>query len=186
MLFLLKRDWRSALAALAGLVALGAGLRGVVHDPTPFDATPRNLALGVAACALILISDVLGNGLLWLLCGDRYRDRCLELAGVFRGQSIPAILAGSLMAGLGEELVFRGLGTGPVYLVAAAFVFGALHYIRRSLWPFTVWACYEGLLFAAALMLTGSLCVTMTAHFLHDLVGFLVFRYVNRLGERGA
>jgi membrane protease YdiL (CAAX protease family) len=39
---------------------------------------------------------------------------------------------------------------------------------------------YEGLLFAAAMYATGELAVTMTAHFLHDLTGFLLFRFLTR------
>jgi hypothetical protein len=37
-----------------------------------------------------------------------------------------------------------------------------------------------GLLFAAAMYLFGELFVTMTAHFLHDVAAFLVFRWLNR------
>jgi membrane protease YdiL (CAAX protease family) len=85
------------------------------------------------------------------------------------------------MAGLGEELVFRGLSTDGRYLIASAVAFGLLHHIRRSLWPFTLWAVWEGLLFAAALWYFEALSVTMTAHFLHDLAGFLIFRHLNAL-----
>ena len=189
MLFLLKRTWPSALAALAVLVALGTGLRCLVPAPTPFDFSPVNLAIGVAVFAAVLASDGFVHGLL-LRFGDRYWQRYQELAAVFRGQKTPAMLAGALMAGLGEELVFRGLSTDLIYLMSGAVVFGALHHIRRSIWLFTVWSVWEGMLFAVALMLTGSLCVTMTAHFLHDLAGLLVFRHVNRRfntahGERG-
>jgi membrane protease YdiL (CAAX protease family) len=84
------------------------------------------------------------------------------------------------MAAVGEELVFRGLSLAPAYLIPAAIVFGLLHHIRASLWLFTVWAVYQGLLFAAALYLTQALAVTMTAHFLHDLAGFLLFVRLNR------
>ena len=56
-----------------------------------------------------------------------------------------------------------------------------MHHVRRPLWPFTVWAVWEGLLFAAALWYFEDLAVTMTAHFLHDFAGFLIFRRLNRL-----
>jgi membrane protease YdiL (CAAX protease family) len=55
-----------------------------------------------------------------------------------------------------------------------------LHHVRRSLWPFTVWAVFQGLLFGTALHATGVLCVPMVAHFLHDLAGFGIFHYLNR------
>jgi membrane protease YdiL (CAAX protease family) len=97
------------------------------------------------------------------------------------------MLAGSLMAGLGEEPLFRGLATDPLVLAGLAVLFGVLHHIRWSLWPFTLWAIYEGLLFAAALYGTGNLFVTMVAHGLHDLTGFWIFRaQARRLPERPA
>jgi hypothetical protein len=63
--------------------------------------------------------------------------------------------------------------------VPAAVAFGLLHHVRRSLWPFTPWSIWEGLLLAAGLFYTGNLAATMVGHFLHDVIGFLVFRYVN-------
>ena len=91
------------------------------------------------------------------------------------------VLIGALMAGVGEELVFRGASLSQTYLFGGAVVFGLLHHIRRDLWPFTIWAVWQGLLFATALYLTELLFVTMVAHFLHDFIGFLIFRYINRL-----
>ncbi len=85
--------------------------------------------------------------------------------------------AGALLAGLGEELVFRGIAAEPLFLTGLAVLFGLLHHVRRSLWPFTFWSIYEGTLFAVAVCLTGSLWVTMVAHLLHDLAGFLAFRF---------
>ena len=81
---------------------------------------------------------------------------------------------GGLMAGCGEELVFRGLSLEPGWLMLLAVLFGCCHSVRRSLFPIALWAVYEGLLLAAALLWTQSLLVTMIAHFLHDLVGFLL------------
>jgi membrane protease YdiL (CAAX protease family) len=151
-----------------------------LSDVPPIDPTPGAFLLGLAVVAGVLCSDSLIHGLCWLIFGELYLRHYRKLAGVFRGQTTAALLAGAGMAGLGEELVFRGLGTGPVYLVGAAVAFGLLHHIRWALWPFTLWSVLEGLLFALALYLTQNLVVTMTAHFLHDSAGFLIFRYFNR------
>jgi membrane protease YdiL (CAAX protease family) len=186
MLFLLKRTWAGSLAGLVVLAALGLGLRRVVPDPTPFDFSLEALRLGVLAFGLVLASDGLIHGLLSVALGERYLRRQRELADVFEGQTVAALVAGAVMAGVGEELVFRGLGTGPAYLTASAVVFGLLHHVRAALWPFTAWAVWEGLLFAAALHLTGNLAVTMAAHFLHDTAGFLLFRYLRRARKRAA
>jgi len=64
-------------------------------------------------------------------------------------------------------------------------VFGLLHHIRRELWPFTLWAMWEGALFGVVLGWTGVLGVAILAHFLHDLIGFLIFRYVRGRTEEG-
>jgi membrane protease YdiL (CAAX protease family) len=180
MLFLLKRHWTSGLLGLAILALLGIALRSLFHDGPPVTPTLTAALLGAAAFAVVVSSDVALHGLFLVVFGAPYRRRHRELTEVFRTQSIAAILVGAAMAGLGEELVFRGLAIGPIYLVAAAILFGLLHHIRRSLWPFTLWAMWQGLLLAGAVFLTGDLFVSMVAHFLHDLTGFLIFRYLNR------
>jgi membrane protease YdiL (CAAX protease family) len=177
MLFLLKRSWQTALAGLIVLTALGLGLRALLPEPTPLGLSAEQVLLGVAVFAAVLGSDALLHGLLLLLFGAAYRRRHRQLVEVFRGQGGAALLLGALMAGVGEELVFRGVGTEPLALVAAAVLFGLLHHL---LWPFTLWAVYQGLLFALAVHLTQALTVTMVAHFLHDLAGFLLFAHLNR------
>jgi membrane protease YdiL (CAAX protease family) len=185
MLFLLKRTWPGGLAGLAVLALCGLALRHVLGEVPPFAPSWQHLLLGVAVVGGVLVSDVSLHGLLCLVFGESYRRRHRELAAVFRGQTFAAILAGAAMAGLGEELVFRGLSDDGRVLVAAALVFGLLHHVRRSLWPFTLWAAWQGLLFAAALWYFRALSVTMTAHFLHDFAGFLIFRRLNAARPAG-
>jgi membrane protease YdiL (CAAX protease family) len=180
MFFLLKRTVAGGLAGLVALALLGVGLRRLVPDVPSLNLTSAALLTGLAVCGGVLVGDGLVHGALLLLFGEAYRSRYRELAALFRGQSIAALLTGGLMAGLGEELVFRGCGLGPVYLLAMAVVFGAAHHIPGSLAPFTVWFTWEGVLFALAMLLTGELVACMTAHFAHDCLGFLIFRHENR------
>jgi membrane protease YdiL (CAAX protease family) len=180
MLFLLKRRWQDSLLALVLLVILGLGLRSLSSARPLLDFSGSSILLGVLLFAGVLFSDGLLHGLVCLTFGESYRRRQRELVNVFRGQSYAAMVLGALMAGAGEELVFRGVSLHPAYLAGGAVVFGLLHHIRRDLWPFTLWAIFQGLLFAGALYLTEALCVPMTAHFLHDLAGFLVFRLLRR------
>jgi membrane protease YdiL (CAAX protease family) len=186
MLFLLKARWTTACLGLAVLTLLGIVLKVVGHARGwPEGASPGVTAtavlIGIGAVAIVLTSDGVVHGLSCLVFGEKYLRRYRELAGLFRGQTYAAIVAGALMAGIGEELVFRGLSLSPIYLFGGAVVFGLLHHVRRDFWPFTIWAIWEGMLFAAALYATEMLCVTMFAHFLHDLIGFLIFRHVNRV-----
>jgi membrane protease YdiL (CAAX protease family) len=182
MLFTLKRRWTSALLGLACLSLIGLIIRAFQLG-APVELSARAVWLGLVVFALVLVSDAAIHGILCWLWAAGYRRRHRELALVFRGQSIVALLLGALMAGVGEELVFRGGSLSPIYLFGGAVVFGLLHHIRRELWPFTLWAVWQGVLFAAALCITEMLCVTMVAHFLHDCIGFLVFRYLNRVGS---
>jgi membrane protease YdiL (CAAX protease family) len=180
MLFLLKRRWPTAVLGLLILCSLGLLFRWLLRSGPDFSFSLPNVALGAAVFTAVVCSDLILHGLFSLLFGELYRNRYRELAAVFQGQSARAVLAGAAMAGLGEEVLFRGLSTELIFLLPAAVVFGALHHIRRPLWPFTFWAMYQGVLFALALAWSGALCVTMTAHFLHDFCGFLVFRHINR------
>jgi membrane protease YdiL (CAAX protease family) len=180
MLFLLKRTWLPALLAGVFLALVGLGLRPIVPAPTPFDFSWPHVELGVVVWACVLTSDAVIHGVLLFVFRDAYRRRHRELSGFFRDQRTSAILAGALMAGVGEELVFRGLSLDPVALGFSAVAFGLLHHIRLELWSITIWSMWQGVLFALALTWTGSLCVTMTAHFLHDASGFLLFRWLNR------
>jgi membrane protease YdiL (CAAX protease family) len=187
MLFLLKRTWQGSLAGLAVLLLLALGLRYGLGGGTPLEATFQAVGLGLMVFAGVVGSDGLLHGFFGWVGGAFYRQRFQDLVGVFRQQSIGAMVAGSLMAGVGEEPLFRGVGTNPLVLAGAAILFGLLHHMRWTLWPFTVWAIYEGFLFAVALYLTGNLIVTMVAHFLHDLVGFWIFRYeANRVAKKAS
>jgi membrane protease YdiL (CAAX protease family) len=179
VLFLLKRTVATALVGLLALVPLGVALRSRLPDAPPLHFIPGLVLLGVAVCGGVLASDGLIHGVLLLVFGEAYQKKHLELAAVFRGQSLPAMLTGALLAGAGEELVFRGLGTSLTYLLPAALLFGLMHHIRWSLTYVTLWSIWEGVLFALVLYVTGELLVTMVAHFLHDLLGFLIFRRLN-------
>ena len=176
MLFLLKRTWRAALAGFVLLTLLGLALRQVAPAPLELTISLADVGWGAVVVGCVLISDGTIHGLLTLLAGERYQRRYRELAGLFRSQTFAAILLGSLMAGVGEELCFRSLDGGAIYLFSSAVVFGLLHHINRSLVLITIWSVWQGVLFATAMLMFQRLGVTMTAHFLHDFVGFLIFR----------
>lgn len=179
MLFLLKRTVPGSLLGLLVLALLGLTVRHFQTQPVPLEFSWSLALTGVGIVAVVLCSDGLLHGSLWLLFGKPYLRRYEQLAGVFRRQSYAAMICGALMAAVGEELVFRGCGGTAAYLLPAAVVFGLLHQIRWDLWPFTLWSIWEGTLFALALLYTGQLLTTMVAHFLHDLIGFLIFHHLN-------
>jgi membrane protease YdiL (CAAX protease family) len=187
MLFLLKCRWQDSLGALIVLVFLALCLRQLLHlwfvafpnfwGGPRLDNSWHAALAAVAVFALVICSDGIIHFTLLLGWGTSYRVRFRELAGLFRKQKYGDMLAGAVMAGLGEELLFRGISLEPAVLVATSILFGLLHHVRRRLWPFTLWSIYQGLLFAVVVYLTGNLFITMVAHFLHDFCGFVVFHW---------
>src|SRR4051812_10859698 len=104
MFFLLKRTVAGSLPALLLLSLLGAIVRHFQTDPVPLGLTWSGVGMGALVCGVMLCSDGLIHGSLWLLLGERYLSRYRQLAGLFRQQSYPALVCGALMAGIGEEL----------------------------------------------------------------------------------
>ena len=178
MLFRLKLRWWTALAAL--VVLCGCALlsrRGLPH-PTPFGEA-RHLVNGVMAAGVMLCIDGAIHGVAVLAAGRAYLDRFQQLHATFAAQSWDAIACGSLLAGLGEEIVFRGLDARPAWLFVSAVAFGVCHRCREHAWYFTLWAVWEGIALGALVVATGVLIPAMVAHTVHDLLGFAYFRRLN-------
>lgn len=187
MIFLCKHDWRRSLCAtlvlLAGTCLLGAGAWCVPVDGS--GSWAWTVLLGGAAGAAALAVDGLLQGVFTRYGGESYRIAFLKFAAAVRGpMRLRESAAGAVMAGLGEEPLFRGLllpgalaaGLPPWLAVAlVAWVFAAAHTIPNQAPLFWWWGYWEGVLFGIAFVLTGSLIVPMIAHALHDLAGYLAF-----------
>lgn len=187
MLFTVKNRLGLTLLLLAVFVAAALWLRAWLglNWSLQFEAAQvRDLLL---AFVIVAASDGLVHLLLERLLGERYLLRYRALADYFRPQHAPQMLAGGLLAG-GEELFFRGVivewlhasaGMPPAAaVVLAALAFGLAHLIpQRLLWPFALWAVWEGVLLGGVFVLSGSLAVVVVLHVLHDIVGFAIFAY---------
>jgi membrane protease YdiL (CAAX protease family) len=191
MLFWAKKTTARGLLTLLVLVAVTYGLSIAAGVSPTSRLGPLALRLGVVAWLVILASDfVIHTALTWL-GGDRYRKFGVEFQGYFDGMTPAACLVGGLVAGLGEEPLFRGvllpLFSAPspaVGLLVTALLFGAAHFIRPSLRLLAVWAAWQGVLLGSAFLLTGSLAAVMLAHFLHDTTAFLAITTSrNRSGD---
>ena len=72
-------------------------------------------------------------------------------------------------------------------IAVTALIFGLLHLIpRRRLWPFAVWAVWEGALLGGIYVWSGSLLVVVVLHTLHDAGGFGLFAIQRRMAEARA
>lgn len=89
----------------------------------------------------------------------------------------------SILAGLGEELLFRGALQGWIRLLwnpsgacaLAALLFGLLHFVNL---PYVLLALVLGLYLGGLYELTGSLVAPILVHALHD---FLALVYLTRI-----
>lgn len=176
MLFLIKRRFGTAAAALAAFVAVGCAARPFVPYPTPLELSLRAVGTGLLAGLGMLGLDGLIYTAAGLLGCKGLREEFARLRQMFRGQSWAAIVAGSLLAGVGEELVFRGLDARVAFLSLSAFAFGLCHHLPRVGWSSTAWAVWQGVLLGGLVAWSGNLAVCMAAHAAHDFAGFAVFR----------
>jgi uncharacterized protein len=173
------RLWVFALGvAFEGGLALLALLLGWLLGTPPladFRWSASDAALGAAAAvpmlALFLLIERYPAGPLGRI--RRFLDEVVR--PLFRKSSPLELAVISLLAGLGEEMLFRGviqaalqgwLGPLPALLLASA-LFGLLHPITAT---YVVLAAVLGLYLGGVWMLTGNLLVVIVTHALYDFV----------------
>jgi membrane protease YdiL (CAAX protease family) len=175
--------------AEGGLIVV-AVLIGRWVDAPPFARfrwSLGGLAWGIAATAPLLL------GLRWCLA-TRWAPvaRLVALVRERIGPSIsglgPARLAlVALLAGLGEEALFRGVAqealSGPLPgwagLLAASALFGMAHWVSAT---YAVLAAAIGLYLGALFLLSGNLLVPIVTHALYDLVALCILARMKPVG----
>ncbi len=152
---------------------------------------PAPLLMGVAATVPTLGLLVLSMRATWRPLA-RIREVVEgSLAPLFRHCSWDELLALALLAGVGEELLFRGVlqtwatgKLGPISaLILASIVFGLAHSITRA---YAVLATGMGLYLGALLLWTDELIVPIVVHTLYDFIALmLVVRRARSADEDG-
>ena len=105
---------------------------------------------------------------------------------LFKGTSIPEFAAIAALAGLGEELLFRGLLQGAlagwlsshidpqaavlIALITASLVFGLLHFITPM---YAILCVLVGIYLGGLWIWTGNLLVPIVVHALYDFVALV-------------
>jgi hypothetical protein len=142
----------------------------------------RAIGLGVAAgigCGLINL--LVHRSILFCSTRGTYAGRFERFAIDVIGRMRPVdAVAGGVMAGLGEEPLFRGVlvpafGSPAIGVTVAAIVFGLAHYLKRDYLGFLLWGMCEGVLFGTMFVVTDSIVVPAVAHGIFDTVGFIYF-----------
>lgn len=106
-----------------------------------------------------------------------------DIFPVVRGASLAELVVGASMAGLAEELFFRGVLQPRIGLFGANVVFGILHGPSRGLLPLAVWAGVAGYVLGLLYDATGNLALPTLVHALYDLVALLYVRYFWRVSK---
>jgi membrane protease YdiL (CAAX protease family) len=96
---------------------------------------------------------------------------------LFEHVSLWHIVLISAIAGLGEELLFRGVLQPLVGLPAASLVFGAVHVGGRGFLGYGIWAACIGALFGWLMVETGGLLAPIVAHAVYDALALAYVRY---------
>jgi hypothetical protein len=91
-----------------------------------------------------------------------------EIFPLFRGMSVPQLTLLAAAAGLGEELLFRGVIQEELGLGIASVLFGLLHGPTRELWPLALWAAVAGAALGVLYQVSGNLFVPALSHALYD------------------
>jgi membrane protease YdiL (CAAX protease family) len=141
-------------------------------------------AIGYGVAAAVPVLTAVGAMYRWPI-GPLRGLRTLSrryLAPLFSQLSLPEKAAVALAAGIGEELLFRGLvqaglasaiggeNGAIIALVIASLMFGACHWLSNT---YAVLATLMGFYFGGLLLLTGNLWTPMIAHATYDLVALV-------------
>jgi len=146
-----------------------------------YKITPLFALLAIATSALLL-KAVRG----WRKADAAGRERTLMLYGAEDRAQLRWLLATAVCAGVGEEIIYRGVLfalvtrlTGSVLLgMAISIVFFALAHVAQG-FKSTILAGLFGLMFHLFCLLTGSLAAAMIVHTIYD--GGLFIRFYREL-----
>ena len=180
---------RLAILFEGGLVVLAVALGWLFGFP-PADLIQwrwQAVALGAAASVPLVLLLVAGDWVPFLRLASLERIIDKLLVPLFRRCTILEFAIISLLAGLGEEMLFRGLlqeglsrwwggDIGPwLALVVASLLFGIMHAVTPA---YALLATAIGLFLGWLWIETGNLLVPITTHAVYD---FLALVYMVRL-----
>lgn len=185
-----------AILVEGGLGILAAAIGWLIGEP-PLWMIRANLAdLLLGALAAV---PLVGGGYLLMRRPPPFLQPLRELvdtlvAPMFRGCTVLELAAVSALAGLGEEMLFRGViqhslaagigGTGGLWigLLVASALFGAAHAI--SPW-YAVLAGLTGVYLGGLWLASDNLLVPVVAHGLYDFVALVYLVKIREAAKQG-
>ena len=161
-----------ALVSEAALAAIAIVVARCVGVPLAWGEPLRDTFIGIGAAGVLA---VVNHALLkhapstWIVNGVRavYHEVLVPVFGALPPYAIGVI---GTAAGLGEELLFRGVLQPLIGWVAASLAFGLAHSGSRGMLPFAAWASIMGAALGGLAMATGGLTAPVVAHGLYDVL----------------
>jgi hypothetical protein len=128
---------------------------------------------GLAAIQFVLLRIVPERGPVRAL-RRLYRELLFPL---FRASTPLEILVISMLAGIGEEVLFRGAMQPEWGLIATSVIFGAFHVGGRLTAVLGIWAACTGALLGWLAIATGGLLAPIVAHIAYDALALSYLRW---------
>jgi hypothetical protein len=159
------------MVILATMLMMLSGSPTNLNDWYPSDEFLQESLLGILLGAVGAMSA-------WAMTSQitafiRLRNRLIAMMR-FEALKLWHALAFGVMAGVPEEILFRGAVQPQLGLILTALVFGALHAIS---WIYFVYAAGAGLLLGLMVEWRGNLWAATTAHFAYDAGVFLLLTW---------
>lgn len=182
-----------ALAAEGLLIPLAFGLAWLLGQSPwedfhwPLGTLLLAIAFTAPLVALLALFTALGPG--WFRALEDIVRPAVD--ALFRGQGRAVVILAALLAGVGEELLFRGVlqawlaeGLGPwIGLGVASLVFGFMHAVSPA---YFVVATVMGLYLGALYHFTGNLVLASLVHAIYDWIAIeFVLRRIDRDPDDG-
>jgi len=159
------------------MIVIGMVWVGILRDLNVLDEWyPRvNIALEIG---IGVVAGLMGIALVWILSDiippmQRLRDELIRMIQFDELRLWHALTFG-LLAGIPEEILFRGAIQPVTHVVVAAVIFGVLHAITRT---YMIYAIGAGLVLGFIASWRGDLWAATTAHFTYDAGLFILMAW---------
>ncbi len=181
-----------AIVFEGGLVGVAVLLGWVLGRPSLELIQPswRGLLLGLAAAVPLIPVMLWCSHSEWGPMRRLMKEVDQAIAPFFARASVLALLIIAFLAGLGEELLFRGviqpalleLSGTAISLIVTSLMFGLLHLITPT---YAILAAAFGFYFGSLMLTTGDILVPIVAHAVYDVVALGFLRERGRREQNG-
>ncbi len=97
-----------------------------------------------------------------------------EIKGIFSNSTLSDLILISILAGISEEFLFRGVIQTRLGIIPASVIFGLLHFITPV---YAIIATVMGLYLGVLFNIFGSLLIPVQLHLIYDLGALIYLKY---------